>query len=121
MNIFENKVAEMGTTTNRIIDGRQKITTSELIYNWPGGVTVTGFDILTGKKGDYAVISFKEDPARFYSGGKALTEICKSWAEMFNTIEDANDSLAAAGGARIKLEQTVTRDGRPYIRVTVGE
>lgn len=121
MNIFESKIAEMSTNTNRIIDGRQKITTSELIYNWPGGVTVTGFDILTGKKGDYAVISFKEDPARFYAGGKALTEICKSWAEMFNSIEEASENLEAAGGARIKLEKIVTRDGRPYTRVTVGE
>ena len=117
---FKETAKNVSNNRVSILEGRDKIRTSELCRQYPDGVNVVGFDIINGRKGDYAVVIFSEDDTRFYAGGKTLTDICLKWADMYGgDVSAASDALDAEGGVRMKFEETHTRDGRSYTRVTV--
>lgn len=120
MNKFTQK-AKASTATCTIMENRTKISTEELIAKYPDGVTITGFDFLTGDNGKYPVCIFKENDNECFFGGSQLTEICTGWMEDYVTTADCSKDLYEAGGVKVTLEKAKTKTGHNFIKVTVVE
>lgn len=120
MGDFKSK-AKAATASCTLMENRTKISTEELITKYPDGVTITGFDFLTGDNGKYPVCIFKENDNECFFGGSALTDICNSWAEGYESIEQCSADLAAFGGVKIKFEKSKTKSNRNFIKCEVVE
>ena len=109
------------TTTSKLLENRTKISTEEVLAKYPEGVTVIGFDFLTGDNGKYPVCIFKENNNECFFGGTAMTEICNRWMEGYNTVDECNADLAAEGGVKLKFEKSKTKQNRNFIKISIVE
>ena len=115
---FKDK-AKAATASCTLMENRTKISTEELISRYPEGVTITGFDFLTGDNGKYPVCIFAENENECFFGGSALTDICTSWMDGYELPEQASADLAAEGGVKVKFEKSKTKKGKTFIKPTV--
>ena len=112
--------AKKTVTGCEIMQGREKISTEDIIAKWPQGITLMGFDILTGKEGQYPVFSFAEDSEHYYFGGKILSDIVFGWLDDYEGDKArCNADLKADGGLKVKLEKAKGKNGRAYTNVVV--
>ena len=118
MNKFTQK-AKASTASCTLMENRTKISTEELISKYPEGVTVTGFDFLSGDSGKYPVCIFKENENECFFGGSALTQICDSWMEGYTLTSECSEELYAAGGVKLKFVKSKTKQGHNFIKVEV--
>jgi hypothetical protein len=119
------KLAKRATQLSPIMDGREKITTEEVISTYPDGITITAFDLITtpdsnGNPQTYPVIAFDEDKTKFIYGGKAMSDVVSLWVANFDgDIEATSNALSAAGGVKIKMFASKTRTGRNFTQIEV--
>lgn len=118
MSRFTDK-AKASTASCVLMENRTKISTEELITRYPDGVTIIGFDFLTGDNGKYPVCIFKENDNECFFGGSQLTEICTSWMEDYTLTAECSKDLARAGGVKVKFEKAKTKTGHNFIKVNV--
>ena len=116
------EAAKKATTLSELMEGRDKITTEDILFQYNGIITVIGADLVngTGKQGEqtqYPVIIFKEDEKKFLSGGTVLKKIVDSWLSLCDgDIEAMNKGLMEEGGVRIRLEKGKTHGGNNITR-----
>ena len=128
MGKFSSAAKEI-TGGSTVIAGLEKITTDLLIAAYPNGITVNGADLITtsdndtGEEKQFCVITFAEDPTKYASGGKQLTEIVKKWFDVSKAPDgmQLSAALRQEGGVKIKLEKERTQAGRTFTKVTVIE
>lgn len=115
------ELAKKATTFSTVMEGREKIDTNELITKHPEGVTIVECDLVTVLDGSYAIVSFEEEPDRFYNCGAILTNIVGDWIREFDgDVEECSSQLRISGGVKVRLEEAKTADGKRSItRVTV--
>ena len=114
------KVAIDATTLSDLMTDRQKVSTDDIIRQFPDGVTIVAFDFVEGKDGQYPIFLFTESPKSFFSGGVVLAKIANKWLAGFNDDIDAcNKALAESGGVKIKLETGRTKNGNSIVKATV--
>lgn len=118
MGIFKSK-AISATTISKLMEGRVKISTEEIITKYPDGVTVNAFDWMKGDDGEYPVCTFEENDGECFFGGTALTSICKAWQEGFETPEDCSVALASEGGVKLKFSKGKTKNNRNFTKCEV--
>ena len=107
------------TTLSELMTDRQKVSTDDIIKHYPDGVTITAFDFVEGKDGQYPIFLFAESPKSFFSGGVVLAKIANKWLSGFGDDLDAcNAALAEHGGVKIKLESGRTKNGNSIIKAT---
>lgn len=100
--------------------GREKIRIDALIRAHPEGVTITGFDFLTGKDGDsYPVFTFAEDNTKYFNGATALRKLVDMWLEEFEGDIDGCNATLKEEPVAVQLVKTVTNAGNPYVAVKV--
>ena len=120
-----NKFAEMArkaTVLSPIFENRTKITTDDLIRSFPGGITITEFDLIRSDKGSYYAYAFAEDNTRFANAGAILSFCISGWVDAYDgDVSAASDALKAAGGCRVKLSKSTTNKGQPITRVEIVE
>lgn len=107
------EIAKNVTTLSELMEGREKIMTSELIKAYPDGVHITACDLIMTADAEYCTILYKEDSKKFYNGGLVLTKIVKAWCEE-GTLEEVNAELAK-NPVKIKLSERKTKDGKNNI------
>lgn len=124
-NMFAN-IARKVTSLSPIIEGKTKISVSEIISSYPEGITINSFDIISGtdqNSGEltkYSVFTFNEDNTRFGFGGTVLTQITTSWVAAFDgDIEACSKALEANGGVKLKFALGKTKAGRNITTVEV--
>lgn len=118
-------LAKKQTAGSPVLQERTKISTNEIVARYQDGITINGFDFLNGKNGRYVVCCFRNDPGRYFNGGKILTNIFESFVaeyqhdEMtFNEALDACMKDFGPVGLKVKLSDGRTKDGN---RVTLVE
>lgn len=114
-------IAKEHTEGSFVTVGREKVDIDDIINAYPDGVTVMEFDFLTGKNGEFAVCAFKEDEKACFFGGKILTDMCKAWADGYETAKDASADLTAEGGVKLRFKRSKTKDNRDVTLVEVVE
>lgn len=55
------KVAQRETSLSRLMEGREKIKTEDIIKKYPNGVTLTEFDLVTIDDSTFPVFAFAEN------------------------------------------------------------
>lgn len=114
-------IAKEHTEGSFVTVGREKIDVDDIINAYPDGVTVMEFDFLTGDNGDFVVCAFKEDEKACFFGGKILTDICKAWAEGYESTKNASADLTAEGGVKLRFKRRKTKANRDVTLVEVVE
>ena len=123
-NMFVN-LAKRATTLSPIMDGREKISTEDVIKKYPEGITVQEFDVVTtpdkdGNPSTYPIITFAEDNTKFLYGGKALMDMVTMWLANFEgDVEATSNALKAAGGVKIKMRSSRTKQGLNFTKIEV--
>ena len=121
---FRNSAIEK-TVLSFIMTDKTKIDNSDVIKNYPDGITITAFDIVntvntdTGEVENYGVYQFKENPNVFACAGLVLTGIFETWLSEFKDSVEASNELAKAGGVKIKLEESIPKKKTPVTKVTI--
>lgn len=122
-----SSIAKEITGGSQVIAGLEKLENDMLIAAYPGGITINGADLIkttdqeTGEEKEFCVFTFAEDPKKYASGGKQLTEIVKKWFSAADTTDGVTLSklLKEEGGVKVKLEKKKTQSGRKFTSVTV--
>ena len=98
-------------------DGREKIKLDDLIRQYPDGVTINGFEMCSGKKGDFPVFAMLEAP-KYFSGGGDLRLLSDKWlATAEGDITLINESLAQKP-VKVKIWKVQTNSGNTYTKVS---
>lgn len=119
------KKAQEAVAGSFIMQGREAIKTEIVIASYPDGITVIGADMIsttdtkTGELKEYASVIYAEDDTHYMNGGAALTDIVRAWGEGFESYEEMSEALKQAGGVKIKMHRTTTKNGNNYTEVTV--
>lgn len=123
-NMFTN-LAQKATANSLVREGRERISTEEIIAKYPDGITIVGFDMLTKRNGaelqTFPTFAFLEDDGKYYNGGSSLMKVATEWLAHFDgDIEACNAALMAAGGCKIKILPPVrTGNGNNFVPVEV--
>lgn len=110
MNKF-TEIAKQISSTSELMTGRTQITSDEVCAQ--GVLTIDGIDVInyveekTGEFIEYAVLTFKEIPDKYYTAGMITTKIVKGWID---GIENARDEIASAN-IRYALNKSKTKGG----------
>lgn len=118
MGNFKSK-AVSATTISKLMENRTKISTDEIISKYPEGVTIIGFDWMTGDEGKYPVCIFKENEHECFFGGVSLTQICTAWMEGYEDTEKCSADLASEGGVKIQFTKGLTKNKRTFTKCEV--
>lgn len=123
------QAAKKVTGGSEVIAGLEKIENDLLIAAYPNGFTINGADLInstdqdTGETKQFCVFTFAEDPSKYASGGKQLTEMVKEWFALTGAPDgmQLSAALRQEGGVKVKLEKVKTQSGRKFTKVTVLE
>lgn len=103
------QLAQEAVTLSALMNGRDKVSTEEIIKAYPDGFTVAAVDMVETETESYPVLLMKEDDNVFYCGGVVLKKIVSSWIDSYGTADAVNAALSKED-IRIKLEETQTKD-----------
>lgn len=114
------KAALDSTLLSTLQNDREKISTHDLIQQFPDGITVNAFDFATIDDKSFAVVTFNEDNTKYYNGGTVLSKMCVAWAAGFaGDPEAASTALSKAGGVKLKFAEAKTKNGNNVTTITV--
>lgn len=110
------EIGKKAVANSPVREGREVISTEEILRDYPDGITITQFDVLSKRNGsevsNFPTFAFAEDPTKYYNGGLSLSKVVDGWLAHFEgDIEAANAALKASGGCRIKLMPMLRTDG----------
>ncbi len=113
-------LATAATTLSPLMTDRIKLSTDEIISQYPEGITITEFDSITMKDSQYYIATFAEDDKAYINCGQILSKVFDRFVEAFDgDIAGASETLKAQGGLRVKLNKSRTRGGNSITTVTV--
>lgn len=109
------KIAKSATVLSDIMEHRTKVPKKDGIYH------ITEFDIISSTKGEAYVICAINDK-EFINGGFVLTKIFNEFIAMNDgDITATREEFKNSGGIRVKLEKTMTTEGKNLTKVEVLE
>lgn len=117
MNERMKKIVKALSNKSDVIGDNKKLSTDEIIENG-GNMTIIAVDIIDGEDGNYAVMNLREYPARYYNGGKQLTDLVKMLVEEFGTIDDVNTELEKSPLA-LHIEVVKTKKKNDFVVVSL--
>lgn len=118
-------MAQKAVANSQVREGRERISTEEIISHYPDGVTITEFDMLSKRNGveltTFPTFAFAEDDTKYFNGGTSLKKIVDEWLQHFEgDIDACNAALKAAGGCKIRLLPSIrTGNGNNFVPVEV--
>lgn len=105
------------------MEGREKVDIEDIITDYPDGIRITAFGIITVNNEDITVFNFEEDPKAFFFGGKVLTDLAKYWISDIGNgdIQATNEEMTKDGGCVLKLSRKKNKKGQTYTAYEVIE
>lgn len=116
-------LANAQTIISELMNGRDKLTTADVIAKYPNGATIADFDIVeyvddAGEIKEYCVLVFNDDDTKFYCGGALLTKIVKSWVGTDDIIV-VRDEYKASEPVTVKLSLARTKRNNNITKVEI--
>ena len=119
-NINFRSLATAATTLSPLMNDRIKLSTDEIISQYPEGITLTEFDSITIKDTQYYVACFAEDDKAYVNCGQVLSKVFDKFVEAFDgDITGASSTLKEQGGLKVKLNKSRTHSGNNITTVSV--
>lgn len=118
-------MAQKAVANSQVREGRERISTEEIVSHYPDGVTIIEFDMLSKRNGaeltTFPTFAFAEDETKYFNGGTSLKKIVDEWLQHFEgDIDACNAALKAAGGCKIRLLPSIrTGNGNNFVPVEV--
>ncbi len=123
MNINEINFRELAldaTTLSKLMNDRERLSTEDVISQYPEGITILEFDIVSINDSQYYVATFAEDETKYINCGTVLSKIFDKYVTAFDgDITGASLALHNAGGLKLKLSKSRTRGGNNITTVTI--
>lgn len=125
------QVAQESTLLCKLMQGREKLTTDDVIGK---ELTIVAFDFApkfdndgnpvadpsTGEQDVFGVVTFEELPENYYNVGTVFTKVCKAWASAFSgEAEAASAALAKDGGVKVRFTAGRTKRGNNLVNVEI--
>lgn len=128
-NKYEQKANDSLALSSLMTD-RTKVSMKDLVDMYPEGIHVNGFEMVTTPNKNkrsfndpdtvtYPVVTFEEDPGKYFFGGALMCKMCQAWIEMDGSEEAANAGITDAK-PRIKFTKTRTANGNDMYVPTAG-
>lgn len=112
-------LAKNAVAMNSVTTGKTKISVDTLIAIYPEGVTINAFDMVNSTNGKFPVFSFVEDTTKFFTGGKALSDMVNSWLDSYeNDISAVNEELSKEP-VKVKMEKIKTQNNRTFTKIEI--
>lgn len=124
MSMFTD-IAKRATTVSPLINGKTKIAVSDIIAQYPEGVTINAFDMINGSDqmgnvSTYPVFTFVEDDSKFGFGGTVLKNIVNAWIANFDgDVAACSEALKTSGGVKMRFGRGTTRNGRSVTTIDI--
>lgn len=120
MSINFKSIAQKQTALSHLMENRTKISTADLIANYPDGVTITEFDFVVIDGNSFPVLVFAEDNTRFFFGGYILNKIFNEFVTQGGgDITGTSDDLKSSGGLRVKMKEGKTKANKSVTMVEI--
>ena len=104
---------------SNITDGREPIKTADIIAKYPDGVCITSIAKNTYNGSTYPVFTFAEDSSKYFSGGKALSQMVDNMLDEYDgNMALLNEDLSKEY-LKVKLVKTKTKRGYNFTRVVI--
>lgn len=102
------------------MSGREKLRLDDLIRQYPGGVTITGFGLCEDDNGnEYASFTFAEDDSKYSTGAGDILKAANVMIGKYGgSISDANDALQA-NPIHAQIFKVKTKTKKTYTRLQV--
>ena len=119
--MFNFKAAAIESTTlSELMNDRIKVSTDDIIRDYPNGITIEQFDFVAAGESQYYIATIKEDPQVYINCGTVLGKVFDAFVNGFEgDVNCASYELKNAGGIKVKLAKTRTRGGNTITTVTV--
>lgn len=119
--MFNFKAAALkATTLSELMNDRIKVSTDDIIKDYPDGITIDQFDSITAGESQYYIATIKEDPQIYINCGTVLSKVFDAFVAGFDgDVTGTSAELKNAGGIKVKLAKTRTRGGNTITTVTV--
>lgn len=118
------ELAIKATTLSKLMDGREKIETEEIIRKYPQGIRITAIDSYnatnineeTGEAltEEIFVYTFEEDETKFAFAGYVLKKMFSEWLDDYGDFDAVNEELEYSDFA-VQLSRRKTKDGKKSI------
>ena len=118
MSRLEN-IARSAMGGDSIMDGREKIKTDDIVQLYPNGICITGVAKNNYNGSTYPVLTFAEDPSKYFSGATAISQLVDGMLEGYDGDLAALNSDLQKEYLKIKLVKTKTKRGYNFTKVIV--
>lgn len=112
------QIAKESIAKSPIMEGKNKITTEEVVKDFAGGITLCDVDMIQGDNGMYPVFNFVENPGVFLCGGTLLTKIVENWIAQCGSLAEVRRNLNEEN-VKVKLSQGKTKNNRNIVNVEI--
>lgn len=114
------KMAKKATVISRVLENREKISVEDIMRDYPNGVTLTDFDLISLDNVTFPVFAIAENPAVAFFGGIVLNKIVANWLGAYDgDLEQCATDLRASGGVKIRLSKGKTKAGQEITLVDI--
>lgn len=117
-------MATDATSLSELMAGRTKLDTTDIINNYPDGITITAADMVeyekNGEPVEYPVLLFAENAEAFYTGGVVLKKIVRAWVAPFGgDYGKMSEELAKGGGVKVRLSSGKSKNGNTITNIDI--
>ena len=96
--------ASKAVANSFVREGREQITIEQLAEDYPHGITITEFDMLKSKDGEFPTFAYAEDVTKYFNGNTSLKRIVDAWLAGFDgDVERCSNGLKKSGGVKIRF------------------
>ena len=111
------EMAKKETSVSRILENREKVSVEDIMHDYPTGVTIIDFDLVSLEDTTFPVFAIAENPTVAFFGGTILNKIVAKWLSAYDgDLEECAADLRASGGVKVRLSKGKTKAGQ---RVTL--
>lgn len=114
------KMAKKATTISRILENREIVSIEDIMRDYPDGITLVDFDLISLDNETFPVFAIAENPVTALYGGTILNKIVANWLGAYDgDLEQCAADLRASGGVKVILSKGKTKAGQDITLVDV--
>ena len=114
------EMAKKETSVSRILENREKVSVEDIMHDYPTGVTIIDFDLVSLENTTFPVFAIAENPKVAFFGGTILNKIVAKWLSAYDgDLEECTADLRASGGVKVRLSKGKTKAGQRVILVDI--
>lgn len=113
-------LAKKALILSELMEGREKISTEDIIKYYPNGITITAYDgPIKTENGETVIYIFKEEKDKFAFGGTIMQSLFNRLVVSYEGDIGALKADLAKEGLKVKLGETENKSGQTMTSVEI--